>query len=329
MKKISSILVALGLFSLTLILAFRQGSVAGASGLIVTQIDSLPLSLALYSGFQVMIVESFISLLNGLIAFFGGSLLIAVMALALLVELILLFPSVSLQLKQKKIHLFHKKLVDRFKSGELSLSKSKNELSVMYAVNEGIHARGALLFLAQLLVFIAVLWSLNVFTLSYAFSGAQSSLNSALLAKPASFLLPLFAGLASFFHSIVKIYFKQKEDYISLSQSRFAIGIAGVTAMVVYFFSGIFSALLTVYFVTLITFSTVRYLVVEQQANAWGKTARKHLLHMLREAPTHSSFLGGLSAKWNHFAFVRHTNVHLLEEAASMSLLLMLAISSL
>ena len=83
--------------------------------------------------------------------------------------------------------------------------------------------------------------------------------------------------------------------------------------------------LLTVYFSTLITVATLRYIIVEQHATAWGKLAQRQLIDMLRNVEIHENRFQYLSSKWNHLPVVRYINFHLLEEALSMSLGLMLA----
>ena len=125
----------------------------------------------------------------------------------------------------------------------------------------------------------------------------------------------------------MKIYYKEKEDYISTSQTTVAILFAVIGASLVYWFASIFSVALTVYFVTLITFSTIRYIEVEKHARSWGKLAQKELIELLRTVQPHKNRFQYLSRKWNHIPVVRYINFHLLEEALSMSLGLLLALN--
>ncbi len=261
-------------------------------------------------------IEFFASLFGTLTGLLGG-LFWAVIVLALLVELILLYPSVSLQIKQKKIHLFHKKIVDRFGSGELSLSQAKSELPILYAANRVLHRRAALLFAVQLAVFLWVLLGLRHLSMN---SAAGSLFESALLSAPSDPLLPLSLALAYFFHSLIKIRFRQQQDYLSPWQSRLALFIAFAVAMVAYSFSSAMPVLLSVYAIHLVSFATFRYLWVERHAEAWGKTAQKQLIHLLKTVDLRSGRRQAFADRLRHSPFVRHFNLHLLEEAASMSL---------
>jgi hypothetical protein len=245
----------------------------------------------------------------------------AIVVLALVVELVTLYPAVNLQLKQKKIHLFHKKLVDRFHRGELTMSESKRELDVLYSVNERIHRRGAWLFGSQLLVFVLVFVGLKLAVqVPSALGGSFSAFNFALLSAPIGVSLPILASLAYLLHSLVKIHLKQREDYISMKQVYTAVALGLIGAGLVFYFASIFAVLLTVFFLTQITFATMRYIIVEDNAKEWGKYVQRELIKMLRTARIHKGKLEHWSRKFHHFPIVRHLNFHLLEEAVSMSL---------
>jgi len=329
-KKFSVITITLFFFALTVYLAFVQGGISLFDGQVTTAHFAPPtdISPVIYTGFQARLANLFAVVLNALMSVLGNNIVFAVIIIALIVELVLLYPSVNIQLKQKKIHLFHKKLVDRFNSGELSISNTKHELDIIYAVNEKIHARGGLLVGIQLIVFLIVLWGLNlVVQVPSLLPQATSIFQFDLLAKPTNTLIPVLAGLIYFFGAMVKIYYKQREDYISPTQSSIAVAIAFVTSSLVYWFSSSFAMLLTLYFVTLITFSIMRYIVVEQHAQGWGKHAKVQLIRMLQEAEHHKSKFEYFSRKWNHLPVVRHVNFHLLEEALSMTIGLILALN--
>jgi len=330
MKKFSLIFVTLILFALSIYLAFMQGSVS--AGTDISQLTHLAapteMSPIVYTGVRAEMAIMSANVMNGLMAVLGNSILISIIVLALLVELVLLYPSVRIQLKQKKIHLFHKKLVDRFNSGEIELSETKEELDLLYAVNERMHTRGMFFVVIQVVIFLMVLWGLNLLIhVPYLVRGSWNVLNFSLLSKPAAFWIPLVASLLYFLHSLTKIHYKEKEDYISRTQTIAAIGLSVISAAVVYWFTSIFAVALTLYIVTLITFSTVRYAIVEQHSKEWGKLAQKELMEMLRAAEPHRDKFEYLSQKWNHIPVIRHINFHLLEEALSMSLGLLLALS--
>lgn len=329
MKRSGLILSTILLFILSLYIAYQQAYLPVADGLNVAQTltSAKPSALAL-SDFQGNILMAFKGFMNGLTLLFGGSLLTAVVILALLVELVTLYPAVRIQLKQKKIHLFHKKLVDRFRSGELAMSKAKREQDVLYAVNETLHIQGAALTLIQLAVFVFVLIGLYLLSQDASlFTGMFNSFTFALLAKPVASNLPVIAALSYLLHAFLKIHVRQQEDYLSQKQILVAIGLSVLISMAVFVFASNFSTLLTVYFMTQVTFATMRYLVVEEKAKAWGKMAQKELIKMLKVAEAHKNTLQHLSRKFNHLSFVRHANFHLLEEGLSMSLLFMLMIS--
>jgi|GEM_PF-5203436 len=266
--------------------------------------------------------------MNALVGVTGGHVLAALVLLALFVELALLYPSVRLQLKQKKIHLFHKKLVDRFRVGELSYSQTESELGKLYAVNEKIHSRGAVLVILQVLLFLAVLWGLNLLTQSPGlFHGAWTVLNFDLLQKATAPLLPVLVSLLYFLHALTKIVCKEKADYISPTQTMMALLFAVLGSTVIYFFAGTFAGALSVFCAAIFAFSTVRYLIVEGHAQTWGELAQHDLIEMLRHAETSHDRFETFSQAWNHLPVVRYINFHLLEEALSMSLGLMLALN--
>lgn len=314
MKKTPLLTLALGLFILTLALAMAQGKgqifpSQGASAVFFQPVAELSAG---------AFASSFMSLLSLL----GQNLFLSVSVLAVGVELILLYPSAAIQVKQKKIHLFHKKLVDRFRSGELSLSQSKEELRTLYAVNESLHRRGALLFMGQLLVFVWVLFGLlSLMKIRPENWGALSQFNLMLLAKPAHFLLPLCVGTAYFLHALIKIQFKRKEDYLSPWQLRLSLFIGLLTASFAFVLSQVSSVLVSLYMIQLITFSTLRYSFVEAKAKTWGKVAHRQLIALLLQAKTQETPFHRWRVKLNHSSFFRHFNFHLLEEAASMSLM--------
>ena len=332
MKRFGLIFSTVVLFALSLYLAYEQGASSGSLQGFIGGHLAAPSGLAgSLNAFEAQLLNVFGGLVSSLTAFFGGSLIAAVIVLALLVELALLYPAVSIQLKQKKIHLFHKKLVNRFLSGELSLSDSNRELDVLYSVNENIHRRGALLISAQLIVFVAVLMGLNLLSQNPAMlsGGSFDSFNFALFAKPVSAALPALAGLAYFLHSLIKIHLKQREDYISPMQTMLATFFGLFASAVVFFFAEMFATLLSVYFLTQITFATMRYIIVEENAKVWGKQAQKELIKLLHSAKLHKNKIEHLSRRFNHHPMVRSINFHLLEEALSMSLALVITLNGL
>ena len=277
---------------------------------------------------QKIVLTFAANVMNALVGVTGGHVLAALVLLALFVELALLYPSVRLQLKQKKIHLFHKKLVDRFRVGELSYSQTESELGKLYAVNEKIHSRGAVLVILQVLLFLAVLWGLNLLTQSPGlFHGAWTVLNFDLLQKATAPLLPVLVSLLYFLHALTKIVCKEKADYISPTQTMMALLFAVLGSTVIYFFAGTFAGALSVFCAAIFAFSTVRYLIVEGHAQTWGELAQHDLIEMLRHAETSHDRFETFSQAWNHLPMVRYINFHLLEEALSMSLGLMLALN--
>jgi membrane protein insertase Oxa1/YidC/SpoIIIJ len=329
-RKMFMILVTLALFGFSVYLAYTQGSMS-----ILEQQEGLThfaapaqISPLVYTGIRAAMANTAVNIMNFFSGIFGGNILLSIMFLALLVELVLLYPSVRIQLKQKKIHLFHKKLVDRFNSGEITVSDTRRELDLLYAVNEKMHSRGAVFAVMQIIVFFTVLWGLNLLIkVPYLLYGSWDALNLSLLANPENYQLPMIAGLIYFMHSLVKIYYKQREDYIGRTQVIAAFLFSVIGAAAVFWFSHIFATALTLYVITLIAFSTARYIVVEQHAREWGKLAQKELLDMLRAVHPYEDKFEYISHRWNHIPVVRYINFHLLEEALSMSLGLLLALS--
>ena len=331
MKRIGLVFTTVILFAISLYVAYQQGvSYADGTSTLGTHLAApLELSVIGLVGLKASFLNIFADVLNALTSAFGGSLLSALIILALLVELVTLYPAVNIQLKLKKIHLFHKKLVDRFHRGELTMTKTKHELDVLYSVNERIHRRGALLVGFQLFVFVLVLGGLQLTALNPSvLTGNFSVFNFALLAKPVSFSMPLVASMAYLLHALVKIHVRQREDYISMTQIIGALALALAASVVVFYFTASFAVLLSVYFLTQITFATMRYIVVEENAKVWGKQAQKDLIHLLRTSNLHKNKVEHLSRKFNHLPIVRNLNFHLLEEAVSMSLALFIAINA-
>ena len=328
MKRIRLISTTIILFAVSLYAAYVQGSsYATVNGFAGGHLAAPAMDPA---GPVGQLANSYLDFFAGFMAkmtsLFGGSLMAAIIVLALLVELITLYSAVNVQLKQKKIHLFHKKLVDRFHKGELAMSKSKRELDVLYSVNERIHRRGAVLVVFQLAVFLLVMWGLSM-TADYQtlLQGSFSSFNFSLLSSPSGMSLPILAGLSYMLHSLVKIHLKQREDYISEKQVYTALGFGIFASVLVFYFASVFAVLLTVYFLTQVTFATMRYLIVEENSKAWGKRAQKDLIRMLRTSKLHKNKIEHWSRKFNHLPVVRRINFHILEEALSMSLALVIA----
>lgn len=328
MKRIGLLSTTVILFAVSLYAAYLQGTwYAFSSGLSGTGVAAGP-NVRL-SFFWSVLMSVFSPILNGLTALFGGSVLAGMIVLALIVELVTLFPAVSVQLIQKQIHLFHKKLVNRFACGELSVSSTKHELDILYSVNERMHRRGAWLIGSQVLIFLLVFAGLYFTTqIPSAMPGTFETFKFAMMSRPVDFSLPLLAGLAYLLHSLVKISLKQREDYIDSRQVYAALGIAVVASGLVFYFAGAFPVLLTVYFLTQITFATMRYILVEENAQAWGRAARHQLIHLLRTSELHKNKLERVSRKFNHLPVIRHLNFHLLEEAMSMSLVLFILLSA-
>ena len=328
MKRIGLILITLGLFAFSIYLAFLQGSIPFTERPVESVLAPVQASPLVYTGFKAEVTKVFSVVFNSIMQFTGNSVLLGIIVLALLVELILLYPSVRIQIKQKKIHLFHKKLVDRFNRGELSVSETEDELHKLYDVNEKIHHRGAILVATQIIIFFFTFWGLNLMVrvpdLLY---GSWNVLNFSLLSVTKGFWIPLFAGLIYFMHAMIKIYYKEKEDYISTAQTTIAFLFAIIGSAIVYLFASIFAVALVIYFVTLVTFATIRYIVVEQDAKEWKKIAQQELIQMLLKAKPHKTRFEYFSRKWSHLPVVRHINFNLLEEALSMTLGLILALS--
>jgi len=330
MKKFGLALTTLGLFVLSIYLAFLQGSrpVVETPDVLEGTLRGVAASPLVYFGFKAQVAKIFATVFNSLMQVTGQSVLLSIIALALVVELVLLYPSMRIQLKQKKIHLFHKKLVDRFNSGELSVSKTEDELYKLYDVNEKIHHRGAVIVVIQIALFFFTFWGLNLMVkapgLLY---GSWNVLNFSLLSKTTSYAIPLLAGLIWFFHAMVKIYFKEKEDYISSAQTTVAVLFAIIGAAAIYLFASIFAMALVLYFMTLVTFATIRYIMVERHTREWGKFVQRELIKMLKEAKPHKDRFEYFSRLWNHLPIVRHINFNLLEEALSMTIGLILALT--
>ncbi len=330
MKRFGLILATLGLFSFSIYLAYQQGSVQTIMHQSAPEaaLTSAQVSPFVYFGFKAEVANLFAAVFNGFMKFLGGSVLLSIIVLALFVELILLYPSTRIQLKQKKIHLFHKKLVDRFSSGELSVSKTEGELHKLYDVNERIHHRGAVLVLSQIALFFFTFWGLNLMVkVPETLMGSWTILDFSLVSSAESILLPLVASLVYFFHAMVKIHYKQREDYISSAQVTMAFIFAILGAAVVFLFAGIFAVALTIYFITLVTFATIRYIIVEQHAKEWGSLAQRELIEMLKAASPHRDRFEYFSRLWNHLPIIRYLNFNLLEEALSMTLGLLLALT--
>lgn len=329
MKKLNLILATLGLFALTVFIAFSQGAPS------VSQVSYLPNLISpvtetavVYTGIRLMVANGFAVVINALMALTGNSIMLSILLLAFLVELVLLYPSIKIQLKQKKIHLFHKKLVDRFNKGDLSISDTKGEINKLYDVNEKIHSRGSVFVVIQVLLFFAVVWGLSLMVYSPNFlNGSWDALNISLLSKPSNYVIPVLAGLSYFLHSLIKTYSKEREDYISTEQTMISLFLSVVTSVIIYVFASTFALALTLYTIALIAFSTIRYLVVEEHSRSWGGKARKELMEMIMHAEPHKNRFQYISRKWNHLPIVRYLNFHLLEEAISMSLGLLLALN--
>lgn len=317
MKQKGLFLTAALLFILGVSLAYQQTYLfeSAAMGSQLVQLSGVGDLGATVSAFGQGFIQ-FFELINGVM---GGNLLLSIIAIALLVELVTLYSAVNIQLKQKKIHLFHKKLVDRFKSGELSMSETKRELDVLHSVNERIHMRGGVLVLFQFIIFLAVLLGLYILSASPQ-SMTIASRDISLFIQPVSTALPILAALAYLLHSLIKMHVKQKEDYISPVQIKAAMVFALLGSTLIFFFASSFAVLLSVYLITQISFSTLRYVTVESKAKAWGKLAQRELIGMLKASKKHKNKVQHWSRKFHHMAFARHLNFHLLEEAASMSL---------
>ena len=332
MKRTGLILTCIILFAISLYSAYLQGVIyvevnVPAGGHLATSFSATTVG---FNPFWANYAHAFSTVLNTLSGFFFNSLIAAIVVLALLLELITLYPSVNLQLKQKKIHLFHKKLVDRFQSGDLAMSDSKRELDVLYSVNERTHRRGALLFCSQLIVFILVVVGLNlVAQVPSTLLDYINPFNIALLSSPIGISLPILASLAYMLHSLVKIHLKQKEDYISMKQLYMSFALFVIISGMVFYFAVLFPVLLTVFFLTQISFSTIRYIIVESKTKDWGNYVQKELIKMLKSAKVHKNKMEHWSRVFNHIPIVRYLNFHMMEEALSMSLAIVMAFNGL
>lgn len=330
MKKATLILITILLFTLSLVVAYHQGAVPTGEETILHQASLMGArpSAFVYGGMKGVVVSIFSVFFNGFLMLSGGSALIAIIAMALLVEIVLLYPSVSIQLKQKKIHLFHKKLVDRCNNEEVTMKEAEKELNKLYEVNEKIHQRGALLVVAQIALLFSTFWGLKLLIHApEALYGSWSLLDFSLLTRPDSVWLPVIASLVYFSHALMKMWLRSSEDYISPYQMISAFLFTLVGSGIVFTFAGIFSSALTIYFVTLVTFSTIRYWVVEQHAKEWGSLAQRELMEMLKATTGHKNKFQYFSRVWNHLPVIRLINFNLLEEALSMTLGLLLALS--
>jgi hypothetical protein len=190
------------------------------------------------------------------------------------------------------------------------------------------HTRGAVLVAIQAVVFFFTFWGLGLMVqMPNVLAGSWSALSLNLLKSPEAVWVPLLASLVYFFHAAVKMYYKEREDYLSPMQGALGFLFAILGSAVVYYFSGFFATALTVYFVTLVTLSTVRTIVVEQHAQRWGKLAHLQMLQMLRDSKPEKDRFQYFSRKWNHLPMVRHLNFALLEEGLSMTIGLLIALS--
>ena len=106
MKRIGLILTTLGLFIFSVYLAFVQGSTPAieGTGYVEGTLRGVAASPLVYTGFKAEVAKFFIVVMNSLMQLTGKSILLAIILLGLLVELVLLYPSLRIQLKQKKIH---------------------------------------------------------------------------------------------------------------------------------------------------------------------------------------------------------------------------------
>jgi len=108
-----------------------------------------------------------------------------------------------------------------------------------------------------------------------------------------------------------------------------ALVFAVLASTVVFVFASQFAVLLSVFFLTQITFASMRYLIVEENSKEWGKYAQRQLIKQLRTSELHKGKVEHASRKFNHMPFVRNVNLHLLGEALSMSLAIVIALSAL
>ncbi len=102
MKRVGPIVAILTLFAVSLFVAYQQSiNFADSSAWVTSQ----AISSFADSQFVGFWTSFFANILSSLTSVFADSLLAAIMVLALMVELITLYPAASIQLKQKKIHL--------------------------------------------------------------------------------------------------------------------------------------------------------------------------------------------------------------------------------
>lgn len=326
MKRIAFLLAPLLPFLLALYTAFQQGQVTQDEIIQGTSLQAFSTTSPEVSLFQEVITVTFIEILD--FFSFGGNFLISIIILALLIELITLAPSVAIQLKQKQIHLFHKKLVDRFQTGELALSKTKRELDILYAVNHKLHAKGAVLVMFQILVFLFVFGGLYFVSKNPSLIGSSLSRASlTLFTPPSQVALAVLVALTYLLYSLIKIHIRQTEDYISSRQIYVALFFTFVFSLILFFAASYFPILVSIYFMTQMAFSMGRYLIVEANSQGWGKLAHNKLIKLLKSTSIHKNKWERASRQFNHHPVARHINFHLLEEGISMSMVFLLSIA--
>ncbi|QQR83307.1 hypothetical protein IPJ72_05920 [Candidatus Peregrinibacteria bacterium] len=320
--------VSIALFVASVYLAYHSVVVGFKDEIIPSVLSVVPASELMVTGVKAQVASWFAGLFQILMGYTAHNLFLAIFVLAFLVELVLLYPSVSIQIKQKKIHLFHKKIVDRFRKGELTLSKTRSELAKIYEVNETIHRRGAVLVVIQIALFFSTVWGLNFLMSNESFLAASwSTLNASLLTKSPTVALSALISLSYLFHSLIKIYFKERQDYIAPAQVSMALVFALLGSGVMYAVSNLFPVAVSVYLITLISFSTLRYAFIEQNAHLWKGHAQSELIRMLQNAQSSPKSWVVLSRWWNHLPITRALNTHLMEEALSMSLSLLIMVT--
>lgn len=315
MKKYIIITLAF-LFLLGVYIAFMQGfSNEGLEGLSMSGI--------VYVGMKAKIAIIFSNIFVLFMFLTNNNPIFAIIIMAFTVELILLYPNVIIQLKQRKIHLFHKKLLDKFNSGELKASDTNKDLYKLYAVNEKIHHKGALMVLSQIIIFFFTFWGLNLIT----HSKVLLSQPIIYLSHSATVSLALLASFMWFFHSVLKIYYKNKEDYINPSQVIFALITTIITSMLVYVFANIFSIGILLYFMSLILFSSLKYILIFENIKSWYSYTKRDLIKDMNKINEDIDRFKFFSNLWNKIPVVRAINFNLLEEGLSMMLGLLLVLS--
>ena len=331
MKNIKPAISVAFLFILSLYLGTLQGNsdaLIDASSMHFSA--SAALSPMVYTGVAAFLANLFSGVFNAILPFLSGDVLTAIVVLALMTELVLLYPSVRLQIQQKTLHLFHRKLADRFQNGELKVTKAKRELEQLYAANETLHARGALLVVLQILVVIAAFFGINLLVKApYLLTGASWSVsNVALLSPLQGYSLPLVAALLYLLHSLVKINIKQKQDYLGSAQLRLALLFSVLISEMVFAFASIAPSALVLFMASFIAFSTLRFIAVEAVTHPKIlKKAHADLVKKLRASKPASNFVTQISHRFNHLPVFRYLNLHLFEEALSMSLLCLLVLN--